>query len=281
MMSRMKSPVTTPEATKAGFANVLRYDWKDAGEEWSQPWGTSDAQWSDSILPRIRDCLPRNTIVEIGCGFGRWSHYLRDYCQQLWAVDRAAGCIEACRRRFAADPRLKYYLNDGRSLSFLPDESVDFVFSFDSLVHVPREIVDDYLRELRAKLKIGGKGFFHHSNLGAYANSAREHLPASVRRFLRKLKVFDWEHHRNPNMSAESFRHLCAANGIHCCKQELINWRGRRLIDCLSWFERSDSQEQTKIVRNPRFMHEAAAIRRTTKAAGSNKFSIDTISCLN
>jgi hypothetical protein len=44
----------------------------------------------------------------------------------------------------------------------------------------------------------------------------------------------------------------------------LINWRGRRLIDCLSLFERSGSagNTSTKIVRNPGFMREAARIRR-------------------
>ena len=56
----------------------------------------------------------------------------------------------------------------------IPDGSVDFVFSFDSFVHPDREIVEAYLRQLGAKLKIGGKGFIHHSNFGEYVNSARD-----------------------------------------------------------------------------------------------------------
>ena len=140
----------------------MRYDWKDAGEEWSEPWGSSAAQWSGAIFPRIRDCLPAENILKIAPGFGRWTHYLKDYCEQLWIVDRVAECIEACRRRFADDPRVSAYLNDGRSLSIFPDESIDFAFSFDSFVHVKREIVEAYLSELGAKLRIGGKGFIHH-----------------------------------------------------------------------------------------------------------------------
>jgi SAM-dependent methyltransferase len=241
---------------------VVKYDWKDAGEEWSEPWGTSQAQWLESILPRIREHLPAQTIVEIGCGFGRWSHYLRDYCETLWLVDRSAKCIEACRQRFGSDSRVYYYLNDGRSLAQLRNESIDLAFSFDSLVHVDRDIIDAYVRELRSKLRPGGKGFFHHSNLGQYANSWQQHLPSFFDRLLRKLGLLDWEHHRNPSMSAELFRQLCQANELHCASQELINWRGRRLLDCFSLFERTDSQEETKIVRNPRFMREAAAIRR-------------------
>ncbi len=241
-----------------------KYDWKDAGEEWSEPWGSSAAQWSGTVLPRIRDCLPTGTILEIAPGFGRWTHYLKDYCQELSVVDASSECVEACSRRFAAESHVHCYLNDGRSLSMIPDASVDFVFSFDSFVHLPREIVAGYLNELRRTLKIGGKGFIHHSNLGAYADSLSERVPEPLRKVLRKIKILDWEHHRNPTMSADVFRSLCARTGLNCISQELINWRGRRLIDCLSLFERGGSTENnsTKIVRNPRFMREAARICR-------------------
>jgi len=41
----------------------MKYDWKQAGEEWSEPWGTSDAQWNGTIFPRIRDWLLTGTIL--------------------------------------------------------------------------------------------------------------------------------------------------------------------------------------------------------------------------
>jgi len=242
----------------------MKYDWKDAGEEWSAPWGTSAAQWFGTILPRIQHCLPAGTILEIAPGFGRWTHYLKDYCEQLWIVDRSQECIDACRRRFASVPHVRCYLNDGRSLSMIPDASIDFVFSFDSFVHPNRDVVDGYLRELGSKLKIGGKGFIHHSNFGEYVNSVRERLPQALAKPLIKAKILDWAHHRNPTMSADVFRALCAQHCLHCISQELVNWRGRRLIDCLSLFVRSNSTEQksTNIIRNPNFMREAAQIRR-------------------
>jgi SAM-dependent methyltransferase len=254
----------------------VKYDWKDAGEEWSESWGTSAAQWSGAILPRMRDCLPTGTILEIGPGFGRWTSYLKDYCEHLWIVDPVEECIEACRRRFAADSRVRCYVNDGHSLSIFPDESIDFVFSFDSLVHVKQEVIEAYLGELGAKLRIGGRGFIHHSNLGQYAHSFRERLPSRVRKLLIKAKILDWEHQRDPNMSAELFRALCAQNGLHCLTQELVNWRGRRLIDCLSLFvrTRSDACPPPQIIRNPNFMREAARIRRWSQAQSPPQSSI-------
>jgi SAM-dependent methyltransferase len=242
----------------------MKYDWKEAGEEWSQPWGSSAAQWTGTIFPRIGECLPADTILEIAPGFGRWTHYLKDYCNELWAVDKSSKCIEACQQRFASLSHVRCVLNDGHSLSMIPDSSVDFVFSFDSFVHPDREIIEGYLRQLGAKLKIGGKGFIHHSNFGEYVNSPRERLPEALAKPLIKLKILDWAHHRNPSMTAELFRALCEQNGLHCLSQELVNWRGRRLIDCLSLFVRTDSaaDNPVKIIRNPNFMREAAQIRR-------------------
>jgi len=241
----------------------MKYDWKDAGEEWSERWGTSAAQWSGAIWPRIRDCLPATTILEIGPGYGRWTHYLKDHCERLLIVDRAAECIEACRTRFAPDRHITAYVNKGGSLSMVPNESIDFVFSFDVFVHLEREIVEEYLSELSCKLKIHGRGFIHHSNFGKYANSPEQRFPPPIRKFLTKLHILDKDHHRTPTMTAELFRTLCSQYELHCFKQEIVNWRGRRLTDCFSWFERTGLKEQapTRILRNPNFMREAALIR--------------------
>jgi SAM-dependent methyltransferase len=242
----------------------MKYDWKDAGEEWSEPWGSSAAQWEHAILPRIQDALPAGTILEIGCGYGRWSHYLRQYCQRLWLIDRVPQCIEACQARFPNDPNVHCVLNDGRSLAMVPDGSVDFVFSFDVFVHLKPRVVENYLRELASKLTPAGRGFIHHSNLGEYAGALWERWPRPVSKILRALKILDWEHHRDPEMKSELFRELAARAGLQCPGQELVNWRGRRLIDCFSWIEPANAgaRAETQVVRNPRFMREAADIRR-------------------
>jgi SAM-dependent methyltransferase len=241
----------------------MKYHWKDAGEEWSERWGSSAAQWSGTILPRIKDCLPASTILEIGPGYGRWTHYLKDHCDRLLVVDRAAECIEACHQRFAGDPRVTGYVNKGGSLDMITGASIDFAFSFDVFVHIKRDVVEEYLAELARTLKPGGRGFIHHSNLGAYAHSLRERLPVGIRKVLTKLHVFDEAHHRTSTMTAELFRALCEQSGLHCTRQELVNWRGRRLIDCFSWFKRAEGSvdKPTEVVPNPNFMREAAIVR--------------------
>ena len=66
------------------------YDWPDGGEEWSEVWGHSAAQWHGSILPRIRRLLPVGRALEIGAGYGRWSRRLRPFCERLTLVDLAS-----------------------------------------------------------------------------------------------------------------------------------------------------------------------------------------------
>ncbi len=145
--------------------------WKDDGDKWSVKWGSTELEWSTSIFPRIRKFLPAPTILEIAPGFGRWTQFLKGFCDQLIAVDVSPACIERCKERFASDSHVRCYVNDGRSLPMVEDASVDFAFSFDSLVHVEADVIAAYLNQLGKKLKPDGFAFLHHSNLGAYRNS--------------------------------------------------------------------------------------------------------------
>src|SRR5947207_9170621 len=167
------------------------YEWIAAGEEWSEPWGGSAAQWFGSILPRIQAALPAETILEIGSGFGRWSNYLKEHCSHLHLVDPDAQCMDACRRRFGPDAKVSYHRNEGDSLATIPDGSIDFIFSFDSLVHVRPQTIESYLSQFAAKLKENGVGFIHHSNLGEMKSSLASKLG-------RRRKSVAGDHQRDP-----------------------------------------------------------------------------------
>jgi len=194
----------------------VRYDWSAHGEEWSEAWGGSEAQWNGTVLPRIGPFLPAETILEIAPGYGRWTRFLREHCQRLVIVDLSEQCIQACRERFAGDDGIAYHVNDGRSLSMLDDESIDFVFSFDSLVHVDVDVISDYLRELARTLRPSGTGFIHHSNAGAYGHyfgRVRRLRPGVVVSRLRTAGLVDNDGWRALDMTATQFRAACTAAG--------------------------------------------------------------------
>src|SRR5688572_15044562 len=104
----------------------LGCDWATGGEEL----GGSEAQWFGVLLPRIHAFIPTGTILEIAPGFGRWTNHLKNYCQHLIVVDLVDKCISACQQRFASESNITYHVNDGKSLAMVPENSIDFVFSF-------------------------------------------------------------------------------------------------------------------------------------------------------
>ena len=244
-----------------------RYDWNQQGEEWSQVWGGSEAQWFNVIHPRVHAFLPTGSILEIAPGFGRWTNFLRGYCSKLTIVDLAALCIEACKQRFATDSHIAYYVNDGTSLAMVPDGTIDFVFSFDSLVHVEADVIESYLAQLANKLKPNGVGFIHHSNIGEYPVGRfrpTERIPERIRALLTRLGYYDQYHARAFSMTAQRFERHCRQAGLQCIGQEIVNWGSRRLIDCFSLFTPagSDWGRENRVIRNPDFMTEARLTKR-------------------
>ena len=217
------------------------------GDEWSSPWGGTQPLWWGTILPRIRSFVPTHTILEIAPGFGRCTQFLLTLAQQLVLVDLAESCIEACKRRFFASQHISYHVNDGKSLQMISDNSVDFAFSFDSLVHAEADVMKSYVSQLAMKLRPGGVAFLHHSNLGAYrcavalAKKVRDAValakkvhPATTQVLMNIVDclVPRW---RSETMTAGLMRQYCLEAGLCCVSQELINWSsGKRLIDCFS-----------------------------------------------
>lgn len=250
------------------------YPWTEQGDEWSAVWGGSDTQWISTILPRIRNFLPANVLLEIAPGYGRWTRYLLPACERYIGVDMAESCVHACKQRFSTADNASFFANDGKSLSMVAERSVDFAFSFDSLVHVEADVIDAYMAELSRVLAPDGIAFIHHSNLGTHLTSlgvahilekATRPIPLAPR-VLERLRIINWDHARATSMTAQRFAVACSNAGLACIGQELIDWGhiGRKMIDCLSLVTRPGSRwARPKVaVRNPNFMDEAFSARR-------------------
>ncbi len=241
-------------------------DWAEAGNEWSSAYGTPAMQWQASILPRIHRYLPAATIVEIAPGFGRWTQFLKAACDELLLVDLSEKCIAACRERFQSEKHIRYHVNDGRSLAMIPDRAVDFLFSFDSLVHVEIDVLQAYVEQLPAKLAPDGVAFLHHSNLGAFASyfAALDRMPRGRGLLSRLGLVEPGDHKRARSVTAGGFAAVVAGAGLKVITQELVNWGTRRPIDCISAITRPGSKWDGEYRRwvNLDFGREASYIAR-------------------
>jgi hypothetical protein len=221
-------------------------------------WNGPRAQWWGTLFPRIQAFLPARSILEIAPGFGRWTQYLRTMCQDLVVVDLSEKCINACKDRFAEFSNIEYHVNDGKSLEMVADNSVDFLFSFDSLVHADTDAIEAYLVQLADKLTPDGVGFIHHSNVGSYLQPWRSRLPGKAGdRVVSLLNSRINLHWRSQEMSAEQFEKSCRKAGLQCITQELITWGGGKyLVDCLSTFTKPTSRwaRPTRRIQTPDFI---------------------------
>lgn len=243
------------------------YDWTQEENRWSSAWGGAAAEWFGTLLPRIHEFIPVQTILEIAPGYGRWTNYLKDYCENLIVVDLAEQCIDACKQRFSTCSHIAYHVNDGRSLDMIADESVDFVFSFDGLVDAEADVLESYVGQLAKKLKPNGLGFIHHSNLGMYSElvALTREVPPESRKFLiEKEELIDPESTLHAeSMSARLFEEYCDRAGMQCISQELIKWFNKYPIGCLSVFTRKDSiwARKNRVVENEDFMDEVQRVQ--------------------
>ena len=251
-------------------------DWSQGGEEWSRWWGGTPALWHGALLPRIHAHVPAPTVLEIAPGFGRWTQYLKDLSERLIVVDIAERCIAHCRERFSADQHIEYHVNDGRSLAMVADRSVDFAFSFDSLVHADAAALEAYVAELARTLAPDGVAFIHHSNLAALRLMTRltHRVPDRVRApLVLRGALIDIGAWRAEDMSAERFAQAAERAGLSCFSQELIAWQhGRWLTDTLSFVTPAGSRwaRPRRVIRSPRFGREAQRMARLY-AAGATR----------
>lgn len=240
------------------------WDWSRAGEEWSDWWGGTPALWFGGLLPRIHAFVPAPTMLEIAPGFGRWTQFLKDLCNQLVIVDLAERCISHCRERFADAVNIEYHVNDGRSLEMVADGTVDLAFSFDSLVHAEVDVLEAYIGQLKTKLTPDGIAFIHHSTVGDYGrlNGAVRRMPERVRRpLVNRGALIDAYAWRAESVTADKVAVMCDRAGLACISQEKINWEhgGPFLMDAISLITPHGSRwERTnRVTRNPHWRKEA------------------------
>jgi SAM-dependent methyltransferase len=184
-------------------------------------------QWETTIWPIIEGENFEKTL-DLACGHGRNTEFLRRHACSIELVDVNESCISACKERFgeAIDGcRFRYHLTDGDGLPGISENSLTFVYSWDSMVHFDKIVVRDYVKEIFRVLQPGGTAFLHHSNLGST-------VPDS-----------DWAHNvgTRSDMSGDLMRDYAKDAGLNVKFQRLSGrtdgW-GQDDLDCLSLLQK-------------------------------------------
>jgi ubiquinone/menaquinone biosynthesis C-methylase UbiE len=119
--------------------------------------------WTDEHQSRVVDQLfasvpvtPDSRILDYGCGVGRITRQLARRGCRVIAVDVAEQMLAFCREYCAGLIGIDYVRSDGYGIPTVADASVDGVFSFYVLQHMPcRDMARSVLADLHRVLRPG------------------------------------------------------------------------------------------------------------------------------
>lgn len=118
----------------------------------------SGRQETDTFLAHAGIAADRaQTVLEIGCGMGRMTARLAELYGSVIALDVSPEMLDRARDALAGRTNVHYVLGGGSDLAMVDSASVDVVFSYIVLQHVPTVAGQlEYLRETRRVLRPGG-----------------------------------------------------------------------------------------------------------------------------
>jgi SAM-dependent methyltransferase len=127
-------------------------------ETYGREWGVIDdvpplrffvSRW---IKPYVD---PNHVAIEIGPGGGRWTEHLLGF-GKLYLVDYYEELLDEIKRVTRKQKNVVYIKNNGFDFPGIPDDSVDYCFSFGVFVHLDFDIIESYLDHMFRVLKPGG-----------------------------------------------------------------------------------------------------------------------------
>lgn len=190
--------------------------WTNGGHEWSGPFGTTEKLWNEHIFETIKPFRGKR-ILEIAPGFGRITQFLSILAGELVIVDLNPTCIEKTKVKLGNHVS-GYFVNDGKSLSDIKDNSQDLVFSYDSFVHMHANVTEEYIKEASRVLVSGGCGFIHHSWFSGGRDTSFSNIAGRA------------------NMTPELFKQMVESSGMEIISQTPIHFF--ETTDTISFFRK-------------------------------------------
>ena len=147
---------------------LMRKDWNariscdhlgwmnDSVNSLSDFWATGErdfqALFSDVDLENAKNL----SFLELGCGVGRLLRSAAKYSQNIVGVDISPVALKVARQLLQDTSNIQYVAGEGDNLKDIPENSVDFAYSFAVFQHLPAIVLSKYLLELNRVLKSGG-----------------------------------------------------------------------------------------------------------------------------
>ena len=166
------------KASKSNASTAMRQDWNERARKdafyyvatWRQDWTvetfleSGEEEYRKLVQPVLDELqfVPEGaSMLEVGCGAGRMTASFARRFASVYALDISEEMQNLAKQHLAGFQNIHWVLGNGTNLSAIPSESVDFVFSYLVLQHLPAEdLAMAYVREMLRVLKQGGMLLF-------------------------------------------------------------------------------------------------------------------------
>jgi SAM-dependent methyltransferase len=116
------------------------------------------------VVPTLARCsLPAagRCMLELGCGAGRMTASFAKRFERVYALDLSHEMLSRASQMHAAERNILWLLGNGADLSCVASDTMDFVFSYLVLQHIPEEALAlQYIREMLRVVRPGGVFLF-------------------------------------------------------------------------------------------------------------------------
>jgi SAM-dependent methyltransferase len=164
---------TTTDSMRRDWDNRARKDAFFYIASWRQDWseasffdsGEEDYQRLVAKMLEARGFSPTGKkMLELGCGAGRMTRSFAQRFETVLAFDISAEMLARAKSLQPHAANVKWTLSDGADLLQIADGSVDFVFSYLVLQHLPQEeLVKKYIAEMFRVASNGGLCLFQYN----------------------------------------------------------------------------------------------------------------------
>jgi len=196
----------------------------------------------------------RAIALDFGCGAGRLSRALATHFEHVIGVDVSASMVATAARLNADVDNVEFRVNASPRLEGIADASIDLVFSFITLQHIPAALAAGYVEEFFRVLAPGAAAVFQFTT--GPDRSLRGHFFERVSNrwlnFLRRVAwrrgtVFEMHGVREAELawSLQRFPHLRVLATVNDGAAG-SGWHGRR------WYVVNDAVAIDDPVRDPR-----------------------------
>jgi len=164
--------------TDSSVTKAMRKDWDARAQKnafhyiasWRREWdddsffASGEEDFARLVAPVLQRCrLPASgrAMLELGCGAGRMTHSFAKRFERVYAFDLSSEMLQRARTMQKERANILWLLGNGADLSCIASGSLDFVFSYLVLQHLPEEaLAFRYVHELLRVLRPGGAFLF-------------------------------------------------------------------------------------------------------------------------